>query len=179
MSTQIKLKNFEEIYQQTYQETLKYMISHCNNLEDVNDLIQETYVEFYKKLKRLEKIEVEKSQAFLIGIAKNIIKKYYRFHYQKRSNIIELEGLEATDEKIDLEVQFITKENVAQIWKILENKDVKIAKIFYLYYGLDMKIKEIAVQLNLTESAVKNYLYRTIKELKRTFWKEGEEYEQK
>ena len=42
-----------------------------------------------------------------------------------------------------------------------------------------MKIKEIAVQLNLTESAVKNYLYRTIKELKRTFWKEGEEYEQK
>ena len=115
----------------------------------------------------------------MIVIEKNIIKKYYRFHYQKRSNIIELEALETTDEKIDLEVQFITKENVAQIWKILENKDVKIAKIFYLYYGLDMKIKEIAVQLNLTESAVKNYLYRTIKELKRTFWKEGEEYEQK
>lgn len=172
MSTQIKLKNFEEIYQQTYQETLKYIISHCHNLQDVNDLIQETYVEFYKKLKRHNQIEVEGQQAFLIGIAKNIMKKYYRFHYQKQSKIVQLEEIKELDEKIDLELQFITKENVEQIWRILEKKDVKIAKIFYLYYGLDMKIKEIAGKLNLTESAVKNYLYRTINELRR-LWKEG------
>ena len=75
----------------------------------------------------------------MIGIAKNIMKKYYRFHYQKQSKIVQLEEIKELDEKIDLELQFITKENVEQIWRILEKKDVKIAKIFYLYYGLDMK----------------------------------------
>ena len=63
-------------------------------------------------------------------------------------------------------MQFITKENVNKVWEMIKRKDIRIAKIFYLHYGLDMKIIDIAKELNLSESAVKNYIYRTIKELK-------------
>ena len=49
MSTQKILKEFEIIYKNTYNKILKYVICKCSNLDDVNDIIQETYIEFYKK----------------------------------------------------------------------------------------------------------------------------------
>ena len=64
---------------------------------------------------------------------------------------------------------------MSYIWKTLKNKDIKIAKIFYLYYGLDMKITDIAKEMNLTESTTKNYIYRTIRELKNSLKKESDE----
>ena len=41
-----------------------------------------------------------------------------------------------------------------------------ISKIFYFYFYLELTIREIASELQLNESTVKNYLYRTIKEIK-------------
>lgn len=175
MGTQISLKSFEEIYHKTYENTLKYIILHCNHLDDVNDIIQDTYMEFYKRLKKSKKMELEEGQAFIIGIAKNILKKYYRFHYKEKNHVMVLEKEEIQlEDSIDVELEFITKENVSAIWETLKKKDNRIAKIFYLYYGLDMKIADIAKELDLTESATKNYIYRTIKELKNNL-KESDE----
>lgn len=53
MKNKILQKNFEEIYNSTYKNTLKYIIVHCNNMDDVNDIIQDTYTEFYKKLQKI------------------------------------------------------------------------------------------------------------------------------
>ena len=76
MSTQKPLKLFEKIYNETYNNTLKYIICRCSNLNDVDDIIQETYLEFYKVLK--EKKEILDKQAYIITIAKNKIIKYFR-----------------------------------------------------------------------------------------------------
>lgn len=51
MSSQLSLENFEEIYNNTYTYTLRYILCKCSNIDDVNDLLQETYVELYKILK--------------------------------------------------------------------------------------------------------------------------------
>ena len=59
MSTLIKLNNFEEIYNKTYGKTLKYIICKCQNLEDVNEMIQDTYVELYQTLKNKKNIKVK------------------------------------------------------------------------------------------------------------------------
>lgn len=42
MSTQLNLKDFEKIYEETYDKTLKYIVCKCSNIEEVNDLIQDT-----------------------------------------------------------------------------------------------------------------------------------------
>ena len=52
MSTQLTLKDFESIYEETYNRTLKYIVCKCSNIEDVNDLIQDTYTELYIMLKK-------------------------------------------------------------------------------------------------------------------------------
>ena len=75
----------------------------------------------------------------------------------------------------NLELQFISEENVQEVWKYIKEKDTKIAKIFYCYYHLNMKIYEIALEMKLNESTVKNYLYRTKKELQQIFLKEDYE----
>lgn len=174
MSNKISLESFEEIYNRTYKNVLKYIVIHCKNMEDVNDIIQDTYTEFYKKLKKSNKFKIEDEQSFIIGISKNIMKKYYRLKYRDENNIIDIENIEI-EANIDLELQFITKENVDKVWKNLQNKDAKIIKIFYLHYVLDMKLTDIAIKLKLTESSVKNCIYRTIKELRGNIKKESDE----
>ena len=82
MSTQISLENFEEIYNETYNKTLKYIVCKCSNLEDVNDLIQDTYVELYKILKKKKYIELDNYSNFMIGIAKKKIQKHYGIVYK-------------------------------------------------------------------------------------------------
>ena len=74
MSTQKFLKNFEQIYKETYDTTLKFVICKCNSFDDVDDIIQETYLELYKVLKN--KKEILDKQAYIITIAKNKLIKY-------------------------------------------------------------------------------------------------------
>ena len=60
MSSQLSLENFEEIYNNTYTYTLRYILCKCSNIDDVNDLLQETYVELYKILKTKKKYYIRK-----------------------------------------------------------------------------------------------------------------------
>ena len=172
---------FEEIYQSTYKRTLKYIICKGTNIEDVNDLIQETYVELYQNLKK-RNLKIENMEAYIIGIAHNRIRKYYG--KKQRNKVISIPFNEEISENekelqsdINLERDIVTKENVQKVWDYLKNKNRIIAKIFYLYYGMDCKISDIARELEMTESNVKNNLYRTLKELKKIFGKEGKESE--
>lgn len=177
MSTLIKLNNFEKIYNKTYNKVLRYIICKCQNLEDVNEMLQDTYVELYQTLKNKKNIKVKDENAYVIGIAKNIVANYYKNIYKEKSNIIyitkdiENEEIQIPSD-IDLEANFINKQNIEEIWNYLNNKNILIAKIFYLYYALGLKISEISTELKIHESTVKNYIYRTLKELNKKFGKE-------
>lgn len=177
MNTQEKVKDFEKIYKETYYKTLKFIIIKCNNLDDVNDIIQDTYVELFNKLKKNLNLEFDNMQNFIYGIANNVIKRHYT--KKKKENVITLYN-EQTNEMIDIKDDFdleqdvITKENAKEVWKFLKEKDLLTAKIFNLYFSLDMKINEIADSLQLQESNVKNRIYRTLKEIKKYFGKENQ-----
>lgn len=164
---------FENIYKKTYSNTLRFIVINCYNINELNDIIQDTYIEFYKLMKRNKKINTENIEAFICGIAKNIIKR----HYSKNKKIVHFQNInddirtEIPDE-FDLEENFINKENIEQIWDYVKNKDYITSKIFYLYFGLGEKISDIAKELKISESNVKNKIYRTIKELKKVYGKE-------
>ena len=130
MSTLMKQKNFEEIYNKTYNNVLKYIVCKCQNLDDVNELVQDTYVELYQMLKNRKQIKNEKS--YVLGIAKNIVKKYYRNKYKEKSNILYFSKDREQDEieiqaDVNLEADFISKENIEEIWNYLRSRN-------FLYY---------------------------------------------
>lgn len=176
MST-LNTENFEIFYQKTYNTVLNYIICKCQNLDDVNEILQDSYVELYKSLQKKKTIKFDNDTAYIIGISKNIIKKYYKNKYKTPKNILSIsETFNENEIQLisdeDLEANFITKNNIEDIWNYLNKKNILIAKIFYLYYALDYKISEISKELNINESTTKNYIYRTLKDLQKNFGKE-------
>lgn len=169
MITKVNLKEFNKIYNETYNQTLKYIICKCSNIEDVNDIIQETYLELYKTINNQK--EIDDYDKYIIGIAKNKIKKHYKLLYKIKTISLftskdnDLELIDNIKSNIDIENITIKNSDKESIWNYLKTKNITIQKIFYLYYELDLKIKEISNQLNVSESYVKNSLYRTLKEL--------------
>lgn len=165
-------KIFNDIYSTTYKTTLRFFVLRCNKIEDINDLLQDTYLEIFKQIRKKKIQDIEEIQAYIIGIAKNILRKYYKNKYNISS--VQGEYIEEiiSDSDFDIELQFITKDNVEKIWNYVKNKNILIAKIFYCYYYLDMKLNDISEELQLNESTTKTYLYRTIKELKEVFYEE-------
>ncbi len=176
MINQETLSKFEKLYHNSYNDILKYVVSKCSNMEDVKEIVQNIYLEV---IKNIAKIECNNTK-YIIGIAKHKIKDYYRVNYKAElislfSNDEEKTDLiEAIPSDINLEESSLIKYDTELVWKYLKKKPVVIFKTFYLYYYLELTIKEISIELNITESNVKNYLYRTIKELHSYFESESD-----
>ena len=177
MSTKITINSFEKFYNDTYLKTLRYLICKCENLDDVNDIIQEIYTDLYAKLCKKQHIQVENIEAYVIGIANKKVKRHYSLKISKRDKIFNIEDIETfADISVDLDERIINETNIKEIWEFLKNKKDITPRVFYLFYILEIPIKEIAVGLNISESCVKNHLYRTQKELKKYYLeKEGKE----
>ena len=45
----IREKDFEKIYKDTYDNVLKFIVIKSSNFCDVNEILQDTYVELFKK----------------------------------------------------------------------------------------------------------------------------------
>lgn len=174
MINQETLKEFNTLYEKTYNDVLKYIVCKCSNIADAEDILQNVYIEVYKKLLKKEDI----SKTYLIGITKNKVKDYYRFRYkQKIISFFEKEEktlLDAIPSDVDIEKSMFQKYDTECVWKYLKKKKAIVSKIFYLYFHLELTIKEISKELEISESNVKYYLYRTLKELNIYLESEGD-----
>lgn len=178
MASQSNLKIFNNIYDKTYSDILKYVIIKCHNVNDANDIIQEVYLEFWKILNK-KNIDESNIKSYLIGIAINKIKKHYTVVQRIKTisifdkNEKDIELINNLTNGINIENIVIKNEDWEQIWYFIKNKrNQNIPKIFYLYYVLELTIKDISKELQVSESYVKNIIYRTLKELYSLFGKE-------
>lgn len=179
MASEFNLYKFNEIYDKTHLDLLKYVIIKCHDINDTNDIIQETYLEFWNILNRKELSNIN-IKNYIIGIANNKIRKHYTL-LQKLKTIslfetndkdIELIGIIKDDVSIDDII--IKEDNWNTIWKYIKSKkNQDIPKIFYLHYKLELSIKEISNYLNSSESYIKNLIYRTLHELQDNFRNRG------
>ena len=175
MSTKIETKDFEEIYEKTYNGVLKFAIVKCNNIEDINDIIQDTYLELLKIIKKKKVLEIENVYSYIFGIENNIIKRH--FYKKKKDNVVLFYDDENNlnknlEDNFDLESNIINKNNVEKVWDYLKERDLITTKTFYLYFALGLKISEISKELEVGESNIKNRIYRTLKEIKKYLGKD-------
>ena len=158
MTGQKDLDKFDVVYNESYKDISRYVVLNANNIGDVKDILQNIYLEVYKNIDKVS------DKNYVFGIAKNVLKKYYRFKFLRKDDTEITDNIKSN---INLEKTVMDKFDTELVWKYLKKKNNNIAKIIYLYYYEDFTIKEIANSLNLTESNVKNYIYRTLKELRR------------
>ena len=151
MIDQETLNKFDKLYNESYKNILKYVICNCSNVEDVEDIVQNVYVDLLKKINYKVKLV-------------NLFSKDEEF--DMTCNF---------PDDFDLQDEFIKKEDIKFIWDFLKGKKAIVFKVFYLYFYEDMSIKDVAGLLKISESNVKHYLYRTLNELKVVMKNRGDE----
>ena len=50
MINQNTLKIFDDLYDKTYRNTLKYVVCNCSNAKDIKDIIQNIYIKILNKV---------------------------------------------------------------------------------------------------------------------------------
>ncbi len=179
MTSQDNLYKFNEIYDKTHLDLLKYVIIKCHNINDTKDIMQETYLELWNIINKKELSDVN-IKSYLIGIANNKIKKHYTLLQKLKTvslfetNDKDIELIDTIEDGIDINDILIKEDNWNTIWKYIKSKkNQDIPKVFYLYYKLELSIKEIAKELKSNESYIKHLIYRTLKELQDNFGNGG------
>lgn len=139
--------------------------------EDMEEIISDTFVAFWKNSKYLRKDLLVKP--YLKGIAKNLIKNKYR-----NNNInVSIENYENTlVEDFDIDDILESNEKNELIIDTLKTLNKNEYSIFMMYYYEGKNIKEISKELNLSVGNVKTILHRVRKKIKRNLEDGGYSY---
>ncbi len=134
--------------------------SAMGNLGQTEDLAQETFITAWRHLGHLR--EPAKLRAWLCGIVRNRVRK--SLHQEGREPVHIAEPLEEVPESASQEAlpseQTISKEEEAILWRSLEKIPDIYREPLILFYREHKSIEHVAVELDLSEDAVKQRLSR-------------------
>lgn len=166
---------FNEIYDSTNRAVLSFVTAKCCNTADIQDIVQDTYVELYHLLDKRGVDYIKNDKAIVLRIAKQKLSRYYSLIERLRMfmpiTVTNEDGDEI--ELSDLEVgAFLTEDFITnqimldEVRCLIKCKPQDVKKVFYLFYDVGQSIPEIAKALSMSESNVKHKLYRTLQELR-------------
>jgi RNA polymerase sigma-70 factor (ECF subfamily) len=163
---------FNEIYNETYTDIKRYVIKKCGNVADVGDILQEIYIELWNVLQKKGAEYIKERQAFMYNIARRKVSKHFSVSSLFRKNNLSIDDETFTDfdevvESFNLEDFAVNRDLLRKCGELLKKKELTTQKCMQLFYKEEMSIKEIAVLLEITESNVKNKIYRTITDLRK------------
>ena len=131
------------------------------NAEDKEEILLDAFFILWKNYNDNKNIYA--LDAYIAGIARNLVKeKLRKLHYtvdiSNYENIIEMEAKELYEEE---------REEIACLEKSLKNlKEIDI-KIINMYYYSSKSVKDIAEELEISQSNVKTRLHRIRKKLQK------------
>lgn len=174
---------FDEVYDKTYKKTLKYVTSKRKNIEDINDIVQEIYVEVYSVMVKKGIDYIENMEAFVMKVTKAKIYKHYsllekvkefipNFSKNKEYNDENINQYEISD--CSIEEKIVNRELLENIREFVYSKSDDVIKIFDMYYYLDLAIPEIEKELSISESNVKNKLYTMVNKVRKIYEKDDD-----
>lgn len=141
-----------------------FCLKRCNNRMDAEDLSQTILTEAYISINKNYKIEdLEK---YIFQIAYNHYSKYIDSKVKERSLVdkeYEIEKIAIEDSSLK---EIIEDENVKQINNQIKLLSSEYMNIVYSYYVEDLKISEIAKNINLPLGTVKRKLYEIRNKIK-------------
>jgi RNA polymerase sigma factor (sigma-70 family) len=140
--------------------------SATGSLSQSEDLAQETFIAAWKGLRNLR--EPEKLRSWLCGIARNMIAKAVQ--HKKQEPALTAESLDAVHDHASSELlpieHVISSEEESILWRSLEHIPDIYREPLVLFYREGQSIESTALQLELSEEAVKQRLSRGRKLLK-------------
>ncbi len=130
----------------------KILQNSISNESDIEEILSDVFMIFWKKCKELNK--KTKVKPYLVGIARNLIKKRYR----------DMQDLAANNEKPQKSPQSLA--NITDTDR----------KVFIMFYYNQNKIKDISQIFKISEGKVKIILYRVRKLIRKNLKERGYNY---
>lgn len=160
---------FQKIYDDTYDYIYRYIMSKADTRENAEDLIQNVYLTFYRKM--LSGATVLNPKHYLLRIAKNDLSDHYGSDAVRRNKIT----VENIDDHYDIPdddaLTALEKTECTayeEVMAVLKRSDITAFNIFMLHFGQGLTLRETASVLEMEESTVKTKMYRMLKKLKKT-----------
>ncbi len=170
---------FDSVYTETFSSVSRFVVSHAARFQDAEDIIQNVYTRFYKRISEKGFEDIESAEAFVINIAKFECRSFFSGFKKQKARVMNMSGFseeesaaleaEMSRDQQSLEDVMSDKILAKQIFDDIIKSDETVGKIFYLHFVCDMKLDEVARQLGLNLSTVKTKLYRTIERQKKKF----------
>ena len=124
----------------------------CKNAEDANDVVQETFIQYYTSKKEFE--DEQHLKAWLIRVAVNKSKDITRSFW--RRNKVNLPPEELPEKSLESCMYPVEMRLFDEVMRLPEKTRI----VIHLYYYEDMSVREIAHIPMSTEGAVKMRLSR-------------------
>ena len=124
----------------------------CKNAEDANDVVQETFIQYYTSKKEFE--DEQHLKAWLIRVAVNKSKDITRSFW--RRNKVNMLPEELPEKSLESSMYPVEMRLFDEVMRLPEKTRI----VIHLYYYEDMSVREIAHILMSTEGAVKMRLSR-------------------
>lgn len=173
----------EQVYGETSSYLIKYITLKCRHTEDIQDILQNTYLGFIDSITRNGTASIFNPKHYLLRIAKRELSKYYtdmsehdstfvlstedENYVEKQSSASDEEDCFGNNMDAFLEQNLMTSDGFSiELWDRIESFGDVTAKIFTLRFVYDETLEKIAKQLKITPANVKNHLYRGLKVLR-------------
>jgi len=165
MKKKIMKKRLEELFAQEGQKVFNYLRKILRSQEDAEDILQETFAAVYSKLATIEDAALP---SYLFRTAYH--KALNRIRQRKKDAQYNL-SLQQPELLKSVEEQAEPTAQNAEIRAALAELSAKYASLIELKYFQDKSYREIAVTLDMTESAVDSGLVRARAKLKKIILK--------
>lgn len=160
--------SFADLYHQNVEPVYNFFLVRCGNREEAEELTSDTWEIVVKKIHHLRSDDLIVFKAWLFKIAKNLLKK--RWFKKSIKTVRYEEFLDNREEDETIEENF-SKAELKKIWKSVDKLPKKQKEVILLRFASDLRNKEIAKTMGLSEKTVASNLSRALDKLR-----EGVEY---
>jgi RNA polymerase sigma-70 factor, ECF subfamily len=165
--TLTKEDRFEDLFRRNYDGLSRFVLFKVHSVSDAEDIVSNVFMNFYKHTVKKNRW-VDSEEAYLVEMAKNEIKRYYRNRIQAPISLNdgEWDGLENIADEHDAVASMFDRMTIDRIWQAVSQLDETAKMILTAKFRLDMTFKDIAIELNSNENSVKTKYYRSIEALR-------------
>ena len=156
----------ELLVKKYYNVVFSYIYRYSGNYHLSCDLTQETFIKMIKAVKSF-KISGGKFKSYILKIAVNTCKDYYKNSYYKNvgKNFEEFDDEKISSENVSDFFEY--KEDRQKVKKAILNLPDFQREAILLKFYYDMKISEIADITNANESTVKSRIYQGLEKVRK------------
>lgn len=155
---------FAEVYNQSINQVYRTLFFLTENKADVDDIVQEVYVELFKNLYKYD--STRSFQAWLYGITIKQHQAYRRRRWrQSRKESKEMQ-LRAPGLDTDISIAVVDRMTNQSLLEDIETLSYKLKQVIILHYLNELTQEEISEALQIPLGTVKSRIHLALKELR-------------